>query len=154
CSFARNPQSLSGPPAHGNSTDQTTAGATGSEKSPPTPSLRSNGDLLLLADPPGRFPQSSTAARRSRIPGYTLPGYCTMILYRFPCQEPPPMAHTIRDKKKLLNRVRRIRGQIDAVEKALDQEQDCSTILLTIAACRGAINSLMAEIIEGHIRFH
>jgi DNA-binding FrmR family transcriptional regulator len=64
------------------------------------------------------------------------------------------MAHTIRDKIKLLNRVRRIRGQMDAVEKALDQEQDCSTILLIIAACRGAINSLMAEIIEGHIRFH
>ena len=64
------------------------------------------------------------------------------------------MAHTIRDKKKLLNRVRRIRGQIDAVEKALEREEECSTILLTIAACRGAINSLMAEIIEGHIRFH
>jgi DNA-binding FrmR family transcriptional regulator len=64
------------------------------------------------------------------------------------------MAHTVRDKKKLLNRVRRIRGQIDAVEKALEQEQECSTILLSIAACRGAINSLMAEIIEGHIRFH
>ncbi len=64
------------------------------------------------------------------------------------------MAHTIRDKKKLLNRVRRIRGQIDAVEKGLEQEHDCSSILLTIAACRGAINGLMAEIIEGHIRFH
>lgn len=64
------------------------------------------------------------------------------------------MAHTIRDKKKLLNRVRRIRGQIAAVEKALEAEQDCSTILLTIAACRGAINGLMAEIIEGHIRHH
>ena len=64
------------------------------------------------------------------------------------------MAHTIRDKKKLLNRVRRIRGQIEAVEKRIEQEQDCSTILLTIAACRGAINSLMAEVIEGHIRFH
>src|SRR5689334_25225017 len=74
--------------------------------------------------------------------------------YRPPCLEPQLMAHTIRDKKKLLNRVRRIRGQIDAIEKALDREQDCSTILLTIAACRGAINSLMAEIIEGHIRFH
>jgi FrmR/RcnR family transcriptional regulator, repressor of frmRAB operon len=68
--------------------------------------------------------------------------------------EPQPMAHAVRDKKKLLNRVRRIRGQIDAVEKALDQEQDCSTILLTIAACRGAIHSLMAEVIEGHIRYH
>jgi DNA-binding FrmR family transcriptional regulator len=64
------------------------------------------------------------------------------------------MAHTIRDKKKLLNRVRRIRGQIEAVEKAIEQEHECSTILLTIAACRGAINGLMAEVIEGHIRFH
>ena len=64
------------------------------------------------------------------------------------------MAHTIRDKTKLLNRVRRIKGQIEAVEKAIDQEEDCSTILLTIAASRGAINGLMAEIIEGHIRFH
>ncbi len=40
------------------------------------------------------------------------------------------------------------------MEKALEQEQDCSAILLTIAACRGAINGLMAEIIEGHIRYH
>ncbi len=64
------------------------------------------------------------------------------------------MAHTIRDKEKLLNRVRRIRGQIDAVERALDQEGDCSSILQTIAACRGAINGLMAEIIEGHMRLH
>jgi FrmR/RcnR family transcriptional regulator, repressor of frmRAB operon len=64
------------------------------------------------------------------------------------------MAHTIRDKKKLLNRVRRIKGQMAAVEKALEQEKDCSAILLTIAACRGAINALMAEIIEGHIRLH
>jgi DNA-binding FrmR family transcriptional regulator len=64
------------------------------------------------------------------------------------------VAHTIRDKKKLLNRIRRIRGQIEAVERALDQEQDCSTILQTIAACRGAINGLMAEVIEGHVRHH
>lgn len=64
------------------------------------------------------------------------------------------MAHTIRDKTKLLNRVRRIRGQIDAVATALEGGQDCSMILMTIAACRGAINSLMVEIIEGHIKFH
>jgi DNA-binding FrmR family transcriptional regulator len=64
------------------------------------------------------------------------------------------MAHTVRDKKKLINRIRRICGQLAAVEKAVEQEQSCSTILLTIAACRGAINSLMAEVIEGHIRFH
>jgi DNA-binding FrmR family transcriptional regulator len=64
------------------------------------------------------------------------------------------MAHIIRDKKKLLNRVRRIRGQVEAVERALEAEADCSEILHTIAACRGAINGLMTEVIEGHIRFH
>jgi DNA-binding FrmR family transcriptional regulator len=64
------------------------------------------------------------------------------------------MAHTIRDKQKLLNRVRRIRGQVEAVERAIDQEHDCSEILQVIAACHGAMNSLMAEVIEGHIRFH
>jgi FrmR/RcnR family transcriptional regulator, repressor of frmRAB operon len=64
------------------------------------------------------------------------------------------MAHVIRDKKKLLNRVRRIRGQVDAVERALEAEADCSDILHTIAACRGAINGLMTEVLEGHIRFH
>jgi DNA-binding FrmR family transcriptional regulator len=64
------------------------------------------------------------------------------------------MAHTIRDKKKLVDRVRRIRGQVDGIEKALVEEQECAQILQTIAACRGAINSLMAEVIEGHVRFH
>lgn len=64
------------------------------------------------------------------------------------------MGHTVREKKKLLNRIRRIRGQVDAIEKALDQEQECFATLQTIAACRGAINGLMAEIIEDHIRLH
>jgi DNA-binding FrmR family transcriptional regulator len=64
------------------------------------------------------------------------------------------MAHTTKDKEKLLNRVRRIKGQICAIEKALDGDQECSKVLQTIAACRGAINGLMAEVMEGHIRFH
>jgi DNA-binding FrmR family transcriptional regulator len=64
------------------------------------------------------------------------------------------MAHTIRDKKKLLNRVNRIGGQVEAIRRALEEEQDCTDLLRTIAACRGAINGLMAEVIEGHIRFH
>ncbi len=64
------------------------------------------------------------------------------------------MAHTIRDKRKLLSRVRRIRGQIDALERLLEAEADCSKTLNLTAACRGAINGLMAEILEGHIRFH
>jgi len=64
------------------------------------------------------------------------------------------MAHTIRDKTKLLHRVRRIRGQVDGIEKALIAEKDCAVLLQTIVACRGAINGLMAEIMEGHLRFH
>jgi FrmR/RcnR family transcriptional regulator, repressor of frmRAB operon len=64
------------------------------------------------------------------------------------------MAHTVKDKKKLLDRVRRIRGQIDAIEKALEEEKDCSSVLHHIAGCRGAMNGLMAEVVEGHIRSH
>lgn len=65
------------------------------------------------------------------------------------------MAHTVKDKKKLLNRVRRIRGQVDAIERALEAgTEECTSVLQLIASCRGAINGLMAEVIEGHIRFH
>ncbi len=65
------------------------------------------------------------------------------------------MAHTLRDQKKLLNRVRRIRGQIDAIERLLEAETEgCTSVLQLIASCRGAMNGLMAEVIEGHIRFH
>ena len=64
------------------------------------------------------------------------------------------MAHTIGSKKKLINRIRRIRGQVDAIEKAVASERECSEVLQTIAACRGAMNGLMAELLEGHVRFH
>jgi DNA-binding FrmR family transcriptional regulator len=62
--------------------------------------------------------------------------------------------HTVREKQKLLNRVKRIRGQMGAVEELLDGDVDCERALHTLAACRGAINSLMAEILEDHIRYH
>jgi len=64
------------------------------------------------------------------------------------------MAHLVRDKRKLLARVRRIRGQLDAIEKALAEERGCAPTLQMIAACRGAINGLIAEVVEGHVRFH
>jgi DNA-binding FrmR family transcriptional regulator len=64
------------------------------------------------------------------------------------------MGHTASDKTKLLKRVGRIRGQLNAVESALERDDDCSAVLQTLAACRGALNGLMSEIIEGHIRFH
>jgi DNA-binding FrmR family transcriptional regulator len=64
------------------------------------------------------------------------------------------MAHVIQNKKKLLARISRIRGQINGVEKALNEERECGEVLLTLAACRGAMNALMAEILEGHVRLH
>lgn len=60
----------------------------------------------------------------------------------------------MREKQKLLNRVKRLRGQVAAVEELIDSDVDCERALHTLAACRGAINALMAEILEDHIRFH
>ena len=62
------------------------------------------------------------------------------------------MAHTIKGKAKLLTRVRRIRGQSDALEKALDSDADCAAVLQQIAAIRGAVNGLMSEVLEHHLR--
>jgi DNA-binding FrmR family transcriptional regulator len=78
--------------------------------------------------------------------------YYTLVYYYLPGGI--KMAHTVREKKKLLNRVRRIRGQVDAVEKALEAEDDCALVIQTIAAARGALNGLMAELLEGHVREH
>lgn len=64
------------------------------------------------------------------------------------------MPHTVKAKKQLLTRVRRIKGQTEALEKALEQDNDCTAVLQQIAAIRGAVNGLMAEVLEGHIREH
>jgi len=64
------------------------------------------------------------------------------------------MGHTRESKSNLLARVRRIRGQVEAIEKALDSEQECTDVLQLIAAARGAMNGLMNEVVEGHIRYH
>ncbi|MDE3228853.1 MAG: metal/formaldehyde-sensitive transcriptional repressor [Chloroflexota bacterium] len=64
------------------------------------------------------------------------------------------MAHTIREKAKLLSRVRRIRGQVEALERALEEERGCTAVMQQIAAVRGAVNGLMAEVLEDHIRGH
>ena len=64
------------------------------------------------------------------------------------------MTHTIREKKKLLARVSRIRGQIEAIERALSEEAECERIMHMIAGIRGGVASLMAEVVEDHIRTH
>jgi DNA-binding FrmR family transcriptional regulator len=64
------------------------------------------------------------------------------------------VSHTIRQKKKLALRVARIRGQVDALARALDGQAECGDVLRLIASARGAMDSLMAEVLEGHIRDH
>lgn len=59
-----------------------------------------------------------------------------------------------REKVKLLQRVRRLRGQLEAVERLVNSDEDCGGQLMLLAAVRGGVNSLMGEILETHIRFH
>jgi DNA-binding FrmR family transcriptional regulator len=61
---------------------------------------------------------------------------------------------TTRERAKLLNRVKRIQGQIESVKKTLTDEHDCTQVLMLLAAVRGGINALMAEVLEDHIRHH
>ena len=64
------------------------------------------------------------------------------------------MTHTIREKQKLLARARRIRGQVEAIERALDSEAGCQQIMHLLAAARGAMAGLMAVVVEEHVRTH
>jgi DNA-binding FrmR family transcriptional regulator len=64
------------------------------------------------------------------------------------------MAHLEREKQKLVARIRRIRGQVDAIERSLSSSDDCANVLMLLANVRGGINSLMAEVLEDHIRNH
>jgi FrmR/RcnR family transcriptional regulator, repressor of frmRAB operon len=64
------------------------------------------------------------------------------------------MSHIIADKQSLLLRAKRIQGQVEALVRVLSEERDCSEVLQVMSAARGAMNSLMAELLEGHIRHH
>jgi DNA-binding FrmR family transcriptional regulator len=64
------------------------------------------------------------------------------------------MEHAIAEKQKLLNRVRRLRGQVDAVERALESDAGCAEIMRLLTTVRGAINGTMAEVVEDHILMH
>lgn len=64
------------------------------------------------------------------------------------------MSHIIRNRVKLTKRVARIRGQIDAIARALEDETECGEVLRLIASARGAMNGLMAEVLDDHVRHH
>ncbi|MGB8259156.1 MAG: metal/formaldehyde-sensitive transcriptional repressor [Terracidiphilus sp.] len=64
------------------------------------------------------------------------------------------MARHERERLKLMQRVKKLRGQLDAVERALTTDDDCGDQLMLLAAVRGGVNGLMGEVLEDHIRFH
>jgi len=64
------------------------------------------------------------------------------------------MTHTVREKQKLLARVRRIRGQVEAIERALEREAGCEQVMHLLASTRAALAGLTAEVIEDHVRTH
>ena len=64
------------------------------------------------------------------------------------------MSHVAAEKAKLLNRVRRLRGQIEAIERAVEANDECADVLQQATSCRGALDGFIAEVIEDHIREH
>jgi len=64
------------------------------------------------------------------------------------------MSHVAKEKQKLLNRLKRLRGQLEAVERAVEAEAECARVLQQATACRGALDGFIAEVIEDHIREH
>ena len=64
------------------------------------------------------------------------------------------MTHLDKEKQKLIARIKRIRGQVDSIERSLTSGDDCADVLMLLANVRGGINSLMAEVLEDHIRVH
>jgi FrmR/RcnR family transcriptional regulator, repressor of frmRAB operon len=64
------------------------------------------------------------------------------------------MGHVSKDKEKLLNRLKRLRGQIEAIQRSVEAGDECARVLQQAAACRGALDGFIGEMIEGHIREH
>jgi DNA-binding FrmR family transcriptional regulator len=64
------------------------------------------------------------------------------------------MTHVVHEKQKLLNRIRRLRGQVDGIERALETDAGCNEIMRQLATVRGAVNGMMAEVVEDHIQMH
>jgi DNA-binding FrmR family transcriptional regulator len=64
------------------------------------------------------------------------------------------MTQPDKEKQKLIARIRRIRGQVDTIERSLTTGDNCADLLMLLANVRGGINSLMGEVLEDHIRLH
>lgn len=75
-------------------------------------------------------------------------------MYHTPLWYIRDMSHIDKEKQKLVARIKRIRGQVDSIERFLTTGDDCADVLMLLATVRGGINSLMAEVLEDHIRHH
>ncbi|KZC16112.1 hypothetical protein RHOFW510R12_04715 [Rhodanobacter sp. FW510-R12] len=64
------------------------------------------------------------------------------------------MSHIRENRKKLVARVRRIGGQVASLERAIEGDAECGAVLQQLAAVRGAINGLILQVMEGHLRSH
>ncbi|WP_111564450.1 Ni(II)/Co(II)-sensing transcriptional repressor DmeR [Rhizobium sp.] len=64
------------------------------------------------------------------------------------------MSHTQHNKKKLIARINRLKGQMDAVERALEAEKPCGEILQLLSSIRGALNGLTGEVLDDHLHEH
>ena len=64
------------------------------------------------------------------------------------------MSHLPKEKQKLVARIKRIRGQVDSIERSLTSDDDCADVLMLLANIRGGVNSLMSEVLEDHVRLH
>ena len=100
--------------------------------------LRRSGEALT------RLAAEGALAGVGRGDVYTIPQYSSVGGLAMP--------HSPEEKKKVLARVRRIRGQCDALDRALEAGADCGPVLQQIAAIRGAVNGLMSEVMEAHLR--
>ena len=97
----------------------------------------------------------STVARRPGVGGVRLQERSPQSLHRVgPYARRWGMTHTVREKQKLLARVKRLRGQVEAIERALENEAGCEQVMHLIAGVRGATAGLMAEVVEDHVRTH
>ena len=64
------------------------------------------------------------------------------------------MAHSQRDKQKLLSRINRLKGQLGSAARLIEDEEECYKVLQVLASCRGALNGLMGDMVDGHVQMH
>jgi DNA-binding FrmR family transcriptional regulator len=109
------------------------------------------GQASLVRSSSSRYPLTIIL---QATPAALLPALQDLKRLPYPVWYIATMSHTIKEKDNLLLRAKRIQGQVEALVRALDEERDCSEVLQIMSAARGAMNSLMAEMLEGHIRNH